>query len=221
MKTTRDYARKSNEHSSVTMPHWVTQKKDRGFSLLELIISVAIIMILAAVTVPRALNTISDIKMRYVAQNLSGLLQSARMQAVRKNTFYSMKATTLPSGDPAYYVNVKGGNSYTTGDPVLPLVNGETVHVGTGSGAPNEGAITCGAGCTFNVVADNPSFNARGLPCVVNGNSCPQNPGQGYVLFVSKPALTGNTNWASVVITASGHIQIWTSDSDGNWIQRD
>jgi prepilin-type N-terminal cleavage/methylation domain-containing protein len=203
------------------MPHFVTQKKDRGFSLLELLISVAIIMILAAVTVPRTLNAISDLKMRYVAQNLSGLLQSARMQAVRRNAFYSLRATTLPSGDPAYYVNIKGGTSYTAGDPVLPLGNEVTVHVGTGSGAPNEGTITCGSGCLFSTGSDDLSFNARGLPCVVTGNSCPQDPGHGYVLFVSKPSLTGNTNWASVVITASGHIQIWTCDGDGNWIQRD
>ena len=203
------------------MPHSVTPKKDRGFSLLELMMSVAILMILAALTVPRALNIISDIKMRYVAQNLSGLLQSARMQAVRRNTFYSLRSATMPSGDLGYYVNIKGGASYTAGDPVLPLDSAVTVHVGTGSGAPNEGTITCGTGCAFNAGSDDPSFNARGLPCIVNGNSCPQNSGHGYVLFVSKPSLTGNTNWASVVITASGHIQVWTCDGEGNWTQRD
>lgn len=203
------------------MPHSLTQKNDRGFSLLELVLSVSIIMILAAITVPRALRTISDIKMRYVAQNLSGLLQSARMQAVRKNAFYSIKTTTLPSGDHAYYANIKGGSSYIDGDPVQPLGDEVTVHIGTGSGAPNEGTITCGTGCTFNAGSDYPSFNARGLPCIVNGNSCPQNPGEGYVLFVSKPSYTGDTNWASVVVTASGHIQVWTCDGEGNWIQRD
>jgi hypothetical protein len=157
-----------------------------------------------------------------VAQNLSGLLQSARMQAVRKNTFYMVQPTTLASGDAAYYAHAKG-DVYATGDPVLPVGNGITVHIGTGSGAPNEGTITCGSGCTFNPGTDDPSFNARGLPCVgvVNGTSCPQNPGQGFVMFVSKPSLTGNTNWAAIVITASGHIQIWTCDGDGNWIQRD
>jgi prepilin-type N-terminal cleavage/methylation domain-containing protein len=221
MRATRGYAREPIEHSSLTMPHSLTQKNGRGFSLLELIISVAIIMILAAITVPRALNIISDIKLRYVAQNLSGLLQSARMQAVRKNAFYSMKPTTLPAGDPGYYVNIKGGSTYAVGDPVQPVGDDVTVHVGTGSGAPNEGTITCGTGCTFYTGSDDPSFNARGLPCVVNGNSCPQSPGQGYVLFVSKPSYAGNTNWASVVITASGHIQVWTCDSEGNWVQRD
>ena len=92
------------------MPQSATHKhkNDRGFSLLELLIVVAILVTLAAITVPRAMSTISDIKMRYVAQNLSGLLQSARMQAVRKNTFYMVQPTTLASGDAAYYAHVRG-----------------------------------------------------------------------------------------------------------------
>ena len=206
------------------MPQFATHKhkNDRGFSLLELLIVVAILVTLAAITVPRVMSTISDIKMRYVAQNLGGLLQSARMQAVRKNTYYMAQPTTLASGDAAYVATARG-QAYASSDPVLPLDNQITVHMGTGSGAPNEGTLTCGTGCGFNPGTDDPSFNARGLPCigVVNGSSCPQNPGQGYLLVVSKPALTGNTNWAAVVITASGHIQIWTCDGSGNWTQRD
>jgi prepilin-type N-terminal cleavage/methylation domain-containing protein len=61
------------------MLHLTTQKSGRGFSLIELLIVVAVIMILAAISVPRMLNTISDINLRYAATNISGLLQSARM----------------------------------------------------------------------------------------------------------------------------------------------
>src|SRR5260370_11776527 len=99
------------------MLHSMTEKRGRGFSLIELIIVVAMIMILAAITVPRFLNIIGDINLRYVATNYSGLLQSARIQAVRKNNFYRIQQTTLSTGDVSYYVHLQNG-SYSLGDPV-------------------------------------------------------------------------------------------------------
>jgi prepilin-type N-terminal cleavage/methylation domain-containing protein len=205
---------------SQNMLNATTQKKDQGFSLIELMIAVAVIMILAAIAVPRLLNTVSDVGLRYSATNFSGLLQSARIQAVRKNTFYTIQQATLPSGDPGYYIDIPKNGAYITGDPVLPLNAQLTIHPGIGSGAPNEGTFIAGLNFTVNPGGSPPSFNARGLPCVAAANSCPQTPGQGFVLFLSKPALTGNVNWASIVINPSGRVQIWTCDDLGNWIQR-
>src|SRR5216684_3099999 len=197
-----------------------TQKKNQGFSLIELIIAAAVTMILAAIALPRVLNTVSDVKLRYSATNFSGLLQSARIQAVKKNTFFTIDQATLPSGDPGYFVDIPKSGVYTVGDPVLPLGTQVTVHPGIGSGAPNEGTFIAGLNFTVNPGGGPPSFNARGLPCVAAANSCPQAPGQGFVLFLSKPAFTGNVNWASIVINPSGRVQIWTCDDLGNWIQR-
>jgi len=90
------------------MLHSMTQKRGRGFSLIELIIVVAMIMILAAISVPRLLNTVSDINLRYAATNISGLLQAARMQGVRKNTFYTVQPTTLSTGGTGA---LNGGNA--------------------------------------------------------------------------------------------------------------
>ena len=209
------------------MMHSMTPKRGRGFSLIELIIVVAMIMILAAISVPRLLNTVSDINLRYAATNISGLLQAARMQGVRKNTFYTVQPTTLSTGGTGYYAHVQGG-SYAVGDPLLPLGSQITAYIGTGSGAPNESTFASGTssnGLSFapNAGPDAPSFNARGLPCigVPATGACPLVPGQGFVMFLSKSSAVGNVSWASIAITPSGHIQIWTSDSTGNWVQRD
>ena len=209
------------------MLHSTTWRKGRGFSLIELLIVVAMIMIVAAISVPRLLNTVSDINLRYAATNISGLLQSARMQSVRKNTFYTVQATTLSTGETGYYVHFQGG-TYTVGDPLLPLGSQITAYTGLGSGAPNESTFASGTssnGLSFapNAGPDAPSFNARGLPCigVPATGACPFVPGLGFVMFLSKSSALGNISWASIAITPSGHIQIWTADSSGNWVQRD
>ena len=203
------------------MLHSKTQKNAQGFSLVELMIVVAVIMILAAISVPRLMVTVSDISLRYSAGDLSGLLQSARIQAVRKNTFYSVVPGTLPSGTAAYFLDLKKTGTYVDGEPDLPFKASITVHMGPGSGAPNETAFLAGLSFIVDATGAPPSFNARGLPCIATPTSCPMVSGQGFVAFISKAAVMGNVPWAAVVINPSGHIQLWTANTGGTWVQRD
>jgi len=196
-----------------------SQNKDRGFSLLEMMIVLAIILVLAKITVPRFINIVGDINLRYVANNYSGLLQSARIQAVKKNSPFTVNITSVSTGGSAFFVHARGG-SYTTGDSMLPLGSQIRYYLGTGSGAPNESTLTCGSGCTFASSPTYASFNARGLPCAAPSGACPQNNAVGYLTLFSNTTITGNTSWAAVIVTAGGRIQVWTSDGSGNWVQR-
>jgi prepilin-type N-terminal cleavage/methylation domain-containing protein len=198
-----------------------TPRRAQGFSLMELMIVLAVVLILAAMATPRLMSTVNDISLRYAASDFGGLVQSARIQAVRRNTSYTILQGNLPSGTPAFYLDLPKAGVYTNGDPMLPISPAITVFPGIGSGAPNEGTFIAGLNFTVNPGGAAPSFNARGLPCIAVGNACPQTPGQGFVLFMSKAATMGGVPWAAVVINPSGHIQLWTSDINGNWIQRD
>ena len=51
-------------------------KGGQGFSLIEMVIAVAMILVLAAIVTPSLSNAISIIKVRYSANDLSGLIQS-------------------------------------------------------------------------------------------------------------------------------------------------
>jgi type II secretory pathway pseudopilin PulG len=201
------------------MLHSKTHKKTAGFSLLELVLVVTVTMILAALAVPKMVATFSDIKLRFVATDLSGLLQSARIRSVRQNSFYSVQAGVL-AGVPIYYID-KPGTGYVAGDPYVPIDPAVTVTQGPGTAAPGSAAFLAGLNFVVDPAADPPSFSARGLPCIGAPNACAQIAGQGFVMFMSRAAVSGNIPWLAVVVNPSGHIQIWSCDRNGNWIQRD
>lgn len=196
-----------------------TQKKTQGFTLLELMIVLCVTMVLGAIAVPRMIATFNDIKLRYVASNLSGLLQSTRIQAVRRNTFYSILPGVQAGGN-VYYID-KPTAAYAAGDIILPIDSAVTITQGPITAAPNAAAFITSLNFTVDPAADPPSFSARGLPCVGSANACPSVAGQGFVMFLSRAAVVGNIPWMAVVVNPSGHIQIWSCDSTGNWIQRD
>lgn len=202
------------------MQNSTPQKKRQGFTLLEVLIVIVVIAVLSALTVPRMVTAVNDISLRYVASDLSGLLQSARIQAVRTNVSQAVMAGTLPNGMPAYYIDKTTAAGYTVGDTILPISPKYTVWRGAGSGAPNETAFLTSLNFTVDPAADPPSFSARGLPCI-GVSPCVPILGQGFVMFVSRPGIIGNVPWTAVVVNPSAHIQIWTCDSAGTWIQRD
>ena len=198
-----------------------TSIRKRGFTLVEMLTVVAIVMILGGIAAPLLMNTVSGVKMRYAATDFSGLLQKVRMEAVRRNSFYPVLPTVLNAGNNGYFADTNPRNgTYDAGEPLIVLGR-VTVFAGTGSGAPQEAALTGTFNFTHNTNSIAATFNARGLPCTYTGvaaTTCAQAPGQGFFYFLSGPQST----WAAIVITPSGRVQVFTYDHSGNgtWIQQ-
>lgn len=61
-------------------------RRPRGFSIVELLVVMLIIVILAAASIPMGLNFVRHYKITGAAQNVAALVQRARAQAVKQNT---------------------------------------------------------------------------------------------------------------------------------------
>jgi prepilin-type N-terminal cleavage/methylation domain-containing protein len=196
----------------------MARSRRRGFTLAELLTALAIIMVLMGICPPLIMNVVSVIKTRYAATNFSGLIQKVRVEATRRNTFYSVDQSTLSSGELVYFVDLNKDGVRASTDPQMVFDSAVSVHFGTGSGAPGESTFVPSLNFTPSASSVLPRFNARGVPCVLSGGTCPQTPGAGFVWFLSRNGPLG-VDWGSVAVTPSGRVQVWTYDGQ-NWIQQ-
>ena len=195
------------------------RKKQSGFSLLELLVVVAIIMVIAAMATPNVMNAINGIRLRGSASEVAGLLQQCRQVAVRSNRYYTVRPAMV-TGARAAFVDLNYNTTFDGGAPAPePIIQfPQSVTVVT-AGAPNTGNLFSNAFQPgFAPLSVLPSFNARGLPCVGAGNAPPQpnsvcnnNAGAvGFVYYLSQTRPFGAVGWAAVTVTPAGRIRVWT-----------
>ena len=195
---------------------------NRGFSLIELLIVVAIGMIAAAMALPLVSNAVNQIHLSSSATDYANLLQMARMRAVQDDTYYQVRTGTL-SGKPIAYVDTlpavspPGNGSYDSGEPMMVFASGVTYTAySAGPALSNLKSQFLPSGST----AQNslqptaiPIFGPRGLPCVVSGSACPYlNAGSpvSYLLFIQN---TQNNRWEAVTLNPAARIREWAYDT--------
>ncbi len=81
--------------NGVDRPHAIVSRgESRGFSLVELMVTVAVIAILAAVATPSLLSVVNNNRLAAQANEMVASLQIARSEAVRLNTPVSVCRST-------------------------------------------------------------------------------------------------------------------------------
>ena len=190
------------------------RKHDGGFSLLELCLVVAILMIVAAMVFINAVSAVRNIRLTQSATSYANLLQNARIRAVQDDTYYTV-ITDPASAPPRAFVDLVKNQTYAPADPMaIFLQDVMPMTFGSGPGRadliskflPTAGSATVDAG------DPGPTFGPRGLPCkpsALSGGSCSSMTPTSYITFLRN---SQSTKWEAVTVTPAGRIGIWSYD---------
>jgi len=168
-------------------------ERQRGFTLLEALVVVAIILIVSAIMAPRMFQIIDTQKLQSSAQTYAGLLQVARTRSIEDNQVYQI-LSAVNNGAAVAYVDLNGNSQWDPGgingsapEPAVQLPTPISI---TNTNAP-QGVQGFDTIRPLNVIplniATNPpmvnsgglpspglAFNERGLPCqrIAAGAAC-------------------------------------------------
>lgn len=196
----------------------------RGFSLLELMIVVAITMTVMAILVPKFLTAYYTMRLKAACYDLAELMQKGRIQAARENSIFQVVYTT---GSPqTAFVDMNNNqtwdiaatvNGVTQTEPEIyfgPTISISTTGAPTGTGAPTPYVLVGDTSTTNYTNNTTLGWSARGLPCAYSAGTCATPPAGYFVYYVqdSRPVSNG---WGAVVVTRSGRtkVAIWNGAS--------
>lgn len=207
----------------------LAKNRERGFSMVELVVVVAIILIVSAVAIPNGINAMRGIRLREATTNYAGMIQRARIRAVQTNSDYAIGTGVEPASNlPIAFVDLNTPNSAAggyvagAGYPMTVLASDVTLQpVGAAPATAALSGLFLPVGSTLvpqdmSVTPYVIAMGNRGLPCtIVAGGYCSAtNPGPVAMWAFLQSSSSGN--WAAVTVTPAGRVQAW-SYATGAW----
>jgi prepilin-type N-terminal cleavage/methylation domain-containing protein len=187
---------------------------DQGFSIVELLVVVAIIMVLTAVAVPTVTTAVASARMRGAMGDISGLFQNARGLAVRQNTLAHVRSQLI-NNRWQFYVDTLTSNGWTGLTTSAPQVwlPPHLTKVGPPSGGTPTAldAAKCGSSSTPDTT-DDTYFNQLGSPCLYNSGAC--STSQAFVYYFNYAGASG-PSWTAMCVSPAGRMKAWYWNGSG------
>jgi prepilin-type N-terminal cleavage/methylation domain-containing protein len=182
------------------------RSRELGYSLVEMVMTLAIGLILVSVALPMLVGAIQGYRLNSIAQQTADLIDLTRYTAIRRNAIVSLHKT-VQNGSTVFYIDLKGNGILDAGDPmmVLPndmqLANGQSLTPGAAStGVPSTQDFT-----------DTIQFDYRGTVYYPSGSAIgPYFLALGYTIQTQY-------GFRAITVIAMGQTKIWKASVGGTW----
>lgn len=196
---------------------WIhrSPKASAGFSMLELLIVLAIALIVSAFAIPTMVTTLDSFKLRGAMGNVSNITMRCRTQAIKQDASQRLHFSTVGNRVVLFVTTSTDAN-------VAPLTTDKQLSAQAwmpmqmsipgapaGAGAPTllTGTIMWNTVLVPNVNVD-PYFNSRGIPCLPDPVTNVCNATTGFVYYFQYNG-AGATKWTATSISPAGRIESW------------
>jgi len=193
----------------------VKSKRGRqaGVSLLELMIVMGIVMVVAAMAIPKVMAIVQNLRTGGDARDLNGAILIAKMRA---SSDFAQARLHVDESTQTFWVEVEpsGSSTWTTEGGTQYLSTNVTFGFGSLTTPPSGTQTSLGQApaCTGFSNSDCIQFNSRGIP--VDGST--NTPVGDDAIYV-----TDGKSVSGVTVSITGVTKIWRTDaSSATWIQR-
>jgi len=189
------------------------RSRTRGFTIVELLVSLAIIFIIAAVALPGFMRAYRDYQLSNKASEVAGILKFTRFEAIRRNMLMACNTKQAGANWNVWTDTTTGGTVAATDHQIL-ITGGVTLL--PASSVPSTAAIASALGVTS-------------LTALSGGNASVQLDSRGavyfgaagttvYAFYLGNPS-DPSSGYRAVILLPSGVTQVWRSSAAGNWHQ--
>src|SRR6266446_2553969 len=190
------------------------RSRNRGFSMVELAVSLTVVLILTAIAVPTLMHSIRTYQLNSAAARVSDMLKFTRFEAVRRNKQINFLMQASVDG---WIVGTDSDNNGTVdATEKQQLIAGFAALLPSGV-APSPTAISAalgGASLTPKSGSNGSvTFDARGAIRVGGTVS------SSVFVFYLGSAADPQFGYRAVVLLPAGSTQVWTAPAGGTWQQ--